>query len=56
MRKEVGWVDDIEVAILNCQDAMDEARAGFPPNSRSVIVFESDLKVLINAARKQLKS
>jgi hypothetical protein len=45
-------VDDVEIAILNCQDAMDEARAGFPPNSRSVIVFANDLKVLIEAARK----
>jgi hypothetical protein len=48
-------MDDIEVALLNCQDAIDEAGARFPPDSRSVIVWASDLRVLMGAARQQLK-
>lgn len=47
-------VTDLMVAILNAEDALEENRTGFP-RLRYVEVWESDLKVLIKAAKKQAK-
>jgi hypothetical protein len=48
-------MDDIEVALLNAQDAIDEVDGSFHPGTRTVVVSRSDLLVLMGAARKQLK-
>ncbi|QFG12102.1 Hypothetical Protein OBI_RACECAR_257 [Arthrobacter phage Racecar] len=47
-------MDDVEIALLNAQDAIDEVDGSFHPGTRTVVVFRSDLKVLMDAARKGL--
>lgn len=45
---------DLVVAILNAEEALEDNRNGLP-RLHYVEVWESDLKVLIKAAKKQAK-
>lgn len=46
-------MDDIEVALKNCKDAIEEAET-FRTDPRTITVWTSDLKVLMEAAWQYL--